>query len=198
MKNKRPTCSHCLRPKTVCLCDLVEVVNSTIELVIWQHPSEYAHPKGSAQLLHLCLPNSVLFTGETFSPAALGLVPEACCLLYPPVDIDLREPESSVGRPEQAVRQLLVLDGTWRKSRKLLYANPWVQKLPRLSVAGKSQYVIRKAENANQLSTFESVVLALQKLEFADAAAGQSYQALLGVFDAFVARLAHHGRRPEK
>ena len=30
--------------------------------------------------------------------------------------------------------RLIVLDGTWRKSRKMLYRNPLLQQLPRLSL----------------------------------------------------------------
>ncbi len=58
--------------------------------------------------------------------------------------------------------RLVVLDGTWRKSRKMLYLNPLLQALPRLPLVDLPalQYRIRKAQQAHQLSSFEASVAA--------------------------------------
>ena len=54
---------------------------------------------------------------------------------------------------------MVVLDGTWRKSRKMLHLSPWLQGLPRLSLEGAlpSAYLIRRAHKPGQLSTLEAV-----------------------------------------
>ena len=64
----------------------------------------------------------------------------------------------------QALR-LVVLDGTWRKSRKMLYRNPGLQQLPRLALQDlpPGRYAIRKAQAPDQLSSFEA---AARKLQF--------------------------------
>ena len=54
----RPHCSICLRPVTGCLCRWVTPVEHTVDVLILQHPQEVAQAKGSARLLHLCLPHS--------------------------------------------------------------------------------------------------------------------------------------------
>lgn len=173
---KRTVCDSCRRPLKTCLCALITAAATATEVVIWQHPSEVDHPKGSARLLHLCLPNSRIVVGEQGSAQWLGVDPLRCALLYP---------DSSAGTAAAptSIEQLLLLDGTWRKSRKMFYLNPWLAALPRLSLARHiSAYHIRKAENEYQLSTFEAAVLALQTLEpEADVAS------LERVFTAFVA-----------
>lgn len=78
---------------------------------------------------------------------------------------------------------LVVPDATWRKARKLLYLNPALQALPRvtLSGGGVSRYRVRKAPTAEALSTIEAVVQALNELE------GEGrFDALLRPFEALI------------
>ena len=42
-----------------------------LEVLILQHPLEATNPKGSARLLHLCLPGSRLYIGESWRADAL-------------------------------------------------------------------------------------------------------------------------------
>ena len=82
--------------------------------------------------------------------------------------------------------RLIVLDATWRKSRKMLYRNPPLHRLPRLSLKGlpSSSYRIRKAHSPEQLSTLEATCAALTQLE----GNTKKYQPLLAAFDGFVAQ----------
>jgi len=185
---------------------VVPVAHRT-EVVILQHPLEVLQAKGSARLLHLCLPGSRLVVGEVFSVAELselltGAWPMHASsgstrrasppvLLYPETPVPESpapaEPQSAVlaaaAQSDEPLR-LIVLDATWRKSRKMLHQNPLLQTLPRLVLQGQppSQYRIRKAHKPDQLSTLEATVAALVQLE-GDAA---RFEPLLGAFDAFV------------
>jgi DTW domain-containing protein YfiP len=80
----------------------------------------------------------------------------------------------------------VVLDATWRKSRKMLHQSPALQRLPRLALddAPAGRYTIRKAHAPGQLSTLEATCAALAQLE-GDAA---RWQPLLAAFDGFVAQ----------
>ena len=82
----------------------------------------------------------------------------------------------------------MVLDATWRKSRKMLYLNPALQRLPRLALQDvpPSAYRIRKAHAPHQLSTLEAAAHALAQLE----ANPVYYQPLLSAFDGFVQQQA--------
>ena len=187
---QRPLCAHCLRPVSACLCHWVTPTPSACEVLILQHPLEVAHAKNTARLLHLSLPGSRLVVGETFDATTLqALLPadRTHVLLYPPT--------RSEGHAEPAVLdpaaltapdrlRLVVLDATWRKSRKMLHLSPGLQRLPRLALdeVPAGRYAIRKAHAPGQLSTLEATCAALAQLERNT----ERWQPLLAAFDAFV------------
>ncbi len=164
---------------------------------------ETSNAKGSARLLHLSVAGSVLAQGEAFEAEHLtGLLHaggRTPVLLYPdtPGDASLGiAPPPPLG-PDQLADpyslRLVVLDGTWRKSRKMLYLNSVLQRLPRLPLTDlpPSHYLIRKAHLPNQLSTLEASCHALARLGGDPA----SLASLLGSFDRFVARFQATGGR---
>lgn len=194
--SKRLACATCLRPQSACICRWVTPVAHPVEVLILQHPLEVSNPKGSARLLHLSLPHSRLVTGEVFDlPALLAEAggPKQTILLYPdtPQDRAMGIPAPPVLAPALLLAplqlRLVVLDGTWRKSRKMLYRNPLLQQLPRLSLQDMpaSHYLIRKAHRPDQLSTLEATCAALAQL---NGGANQPFAPLLAAFDGFVAR----------
>jgi len=177
----RPVCPRCLRPRLTCICDLVLPLANRIELLILQHPLEEQQAKGTARLLHLCLARSTLRVGERFDPAELAPLLDGAVLLYP------QEPADPGPPLPAAPQRLIVLDGTWRKSRKMLALNPLLQGLPRLSWAAPppSRYAVRRAQRPQQLSTLEAAALALGQLE----GRPEAFAALQQVFDGLMARL---------
>jgi DTW domain-containing protein YfiP len=164
---------------------------ANVEVLILQHPLEVGNAKGSARLLHLSLPGSVMLTGEAFDPDELAAILYAGgrspVLLYPASDSG----PGDVSSPSNL--RLVVLDGTWRKSRKMLYLNPLLQGLPRLALQGMpaSHYRIRKAHAPDQLSTLEASVYALMRLDGGEA----RFAPLLAAFDGFVAQQAGYAQR---
>ena len=187
---RRIHCPQCLRPAAACICHCVHRVDHHTQVLLLQHPMEATHPKGTARLLHLCLPHSRMEVGEAW-PATewQALLHGAWCqdslvmpapvltlLLYPPSPPDpglplQTPPDWDMGElaklPQGAPLRLVVLDGTWRKSRKMLYLNPALQRLPRLPLhhLPESRYTIRKAHLPGQLSTLEATWAALRQLE---------------------------------
>jgi DTW domain-containing protein YfiP len=160
-------------------------------VLILQHPMETANAKNSARLLHLCLPGSRLVAGEVFDNLdALLAGPRRPVLLYPDTPGDraagIAPPPfdpAADGAPGNPVL-LVVLDATWRKSRKMLYLNPALQALPRLALRDvpASHYLIRKAHAPGQLSTLEATAYALAQLENDDS----RFVPLITAFDGFV------------
>ncbi len=157
---------------------------------------EVAQAKGTARLLHLCVSGSTLLTGEQFDATALETAlhgdGRTALLLYPATpdgpSLGLATPPTldvaTLAHPARL--RLVVIDGTWRKSRKMLYLNPALQRLPRLALhdVGASGYLIRKAHLPDQLSTFEASCHALAQLEGESALCAP----LLRAFDGFVAQ----------
>ena len=213
---KRAYCAQCLRPQSTCICQWVTPVAHAVEVLILQHPLEVAQAKGSARLLHLSLPQSRLLAGEVFDVEACIAQMDAVreggvdgqstggrrynILLYPDLETGQasRMPapplleSTRVHKPSQL--RLIVLDGTWRKSRKMLCLNPLLQPMPRLSLQGlpASHYLIRKAHRPGQLSTLEATCAALAQLE-GDA---DKFEPLLKAFDDFVAQQSSYQAGP--
>ena len=190
----RRHCDRCRRALAACICRWIAPLASRVHLLILQHPMETANAKGSARLLHLSAAGSVLAEGEAFDPAALHAMLHAGgrtpVLLYPDTP---DAPAASVTPPaDPGSLRLVVLDGTWRKSRKMLYQNPLLQALPRLPLTAMpaSHYLIRKAHLPDQLSTLEASCHALAQLDGA-----AEVQPMLAAFDAFVAHFQATGGR---
>jgi DTW domain-containing protein YfiP len=197
-RSQRPICLTCLRPLSACLCRWITPIFPEIEVVVLQHPLEVSNAKGSARLLHLSLAGSRMVTGEAFVEdelqgllhGAQGARQRQPVLLFPETleekSLGLAAPpalDHSLLADSQGIR-LIVLDGTWRKSRKMLYLNPLLQSLPRLALSdmAPSRYRIRKAHKPDQLSTLEACCHGLMQLE----SAPHKYAALLDAFNGFV------------
>ena len=200
--SSRTLCPLCIRPLRACVCGCACRVHSSVQLLVLQHPMEVGHAKNTARLLHLCLPGSQLAVGEVWDANALRALLHAPwpgqpadalvrpVLLYPATPPD---PQLPVVQPPalptdwleapQHLR-LVVIDGTWRKSRKMLYLNPLLQQLPRVALQDVPQgrYAIRKAHAEGQLSSFEAAALALAQLQHWRADAPE-WMALMHSFD---------------
>ncbi|WP_336297535.1 tRNA-uridine aminocarboxypropyltransferase [Gilvimarinus xylanilyticus] len=183
MKPKRNLCPHCLKPPARCLCDYIVPTPNKVFALILQHPNEGGHPKNTGELLHRSLRNSELQVGESFTPASLGACLDNAVLLYPG---ETEEQLEKLTPPEQP-STLIILDATWRKSRKMLHLNPQLARLPRVSLTDPrtSTYRIRSAEHQHQLSTLEASCYALQQLEQNP----DRYQPLLDAFAQYMDKL---------
>lgn len=170
----RAACPRCERPASTCLCvTLPTPLPHRTELLILQHPAEAGHAKNTAVLLALGLQRVQLLRGEVFDPAVAG---PGSALLYPG--------DVAAASPPAPVQRLVLLDGSWRQSRRLLTANPWLLSLPRMSLPPwPSRYAIRVAHRPGQLSTLEAGLHALAMLEGGPA----PFEPLWAVFHQFVA-----------
>ena len=188
--SRRSTCAACLRAQSACICAWVRPLALPAGLLILQHPLEVANAKNSARLLHLCVSGSRLAVGEAFEAATLDALLHADgrtpVLLYPETPGASAAAADSLPPPEQLL--IVVLDATWRKSRKMLHLNPALQRLPRLALVDMpaSGYRIRKAHAADQLSSLEAAAHALGQVS-ADMAA---VAPLFDAFDGFVQQQA--------
>ncbi|MCI0912707.1 tRNA-uridine aminocarboxypropyltransferase [Pseudomonas putida] len=178
----RPRCERCQRPLDHCLCPLIPSLDSRTRVVLLQHPSETSHALNTARLAALGLVNAELRVGEVFEDlgdllSAPGYRP---VLLFPGEQAQVLAADGDAeGRP----LMLIVPDGTWRKARKLLYLNPLLEALPRVTLAqvSPSRYRLRKAPEPGAVSTIEAVVQALNVLE-----QPACFDALLRPFEALI------------
>ncbi|KAK9269538.1 hypothetical protein L1049_001314 [Liquidambar formosana] len=88
------------------------------------------------------------------------------------------------------VKNLIVLDGTWAKARRMYYENPWLKLLPHLKLDPNTLSLyseVRQQPKAGYLSTIESIVLALK-------AVGNNPEGLDNLLDVFESMVADQRR----
>lgn len=179
----RPFCPLCQRPLPSCYCLHVPRLHNRWPVRILQHPQEAAHALGTARIAALGLSDCVLSTVNTPDAALLQL--EDCVVLYP------GEGSQPLSRLRSGpVTGLLFLDGTWRKSKRMLLESPALAALPRyhLESPEPTRYRIRREPRAHAISTLEAIV---QSLEFLEGAPGR-YAGLLTVMDMLVDEQIRH------
>lgn len=92
------------------------------------------------------------------------------------------------------VKNLIVLDGTWAKAKRIYSENPWLNILPhvKLEVNEMSLYSdVRHQPRAGYLSTIESIVFALK-------AVGENRECLDGLLDTFESMVGDQRRCKEE
>jgi len=163
----RDTCHTCRRPLSHCWCGLVPSIETRTRVVLLQHPRERDVPIGTARMASLCLPNSELHVGVDWEDApalhrALSDPARPAALLYPGDDAaDL------FTAPPPGPITLVVVDGTWTLTRKVVRTNPRLAALPRYAFnpPQPSDYRIRREPRAACVSTIEALAYALGALE---------------------------------
>ncbi len=190
-------CPRCLLLADYCLCELVGVASeSRPEVLIVRHHWEAFKSTGTARLAGLALSNASILDMAAENPEPVrerlrGL--EDAWLLYP----DGAEAPGNRDHERTPPRTLIVLDGTWRQTRKMLRRLPELARFPRFSVSpdasGAERDRLREPPRPGALSTLESIGEALARLD--SPAAGQR---LLELHQQFVARTRHaRGQRYE-
>ncbi|MCL1125150.1 tRNA-uridine aminocarboxypropyltransferase [Shewanella surugensis] len=163
----RQICLKCQYPMIACLCESINVINITNEVIVLQDPNEVKHAKNTVKLLSLVIPQVKIVVGETPDDFAslisfLTHTQKAIYVIYPAKESACMD---DIKPDKDAI--LLFLDGTWRKVFKMMSLNPWLNDFPalHLNLDAPSQYNIRKAPREDSLSTLEAVALSLQAID---------------------------------
>lgn len=179
-------CFVCRRPKVVCFCDRVVELETKTRVIVLQHPRERDVPVNTARLAALSLPAAELHVGldVTKMPSVLAALHDPtrpAALLYPgegAVDVEAHPPEGPI--------TLVVVDGTWFQTRKLVRESPELSRLPRYAFrpAAPSNYRIRAEPHEDCMSTIEAMAHVLGILE----GDPERFRAMLAPFSAMVER----------
>ncbi len=188
---KRDICTGCGRPQSVCLCAALRPHNlpEGLQLIVLQDKHEARHKLSTVPLLKCSFPASRVLVGEVFQPSEVlgNMSTDQVALVFP-------LPHKSPLSPAQYahVRCLIVLDGTWRKVKKMLLNNPWLSELPhiRLQPESASRYGIRTSPREDGVSTLEAVVMVLNQLD-----SHTHYDDVLGALDLLVQQQQAFGHK---
>ena len=184
----RAFCYQCRRARVACLCGRIEKQPNDIRIIVLQHPDEVNNSKGTGVIAELGLQKYQKWVSDDFAQhkELTGFIAENAektAILYPLQGADELTEESGMAETLN-IENLIVIDGTWRKAKKIWELQPLLGKLQclRLTNAQISNYRIRKVPGDGYLSTIESVVFALRALE----GRRQAYQPLLDLFTEMV------------
>lgn len=136
-------------------------------MLVVRHAREADKSTGTARIAGLALPNSALVDfGEDAEPvdAELKGFTDGAWLLFPA--------EEGAANPSGTPARLIVLDGTWRQTRRMLRKLPSLAGLPRLALPPKDEAPLRLrgSDAPENRSTLEAIADALAVLEGAHVA----------------------------
>ncbi|OBT16031.1 DTW domain-containing protein [Vibrio sp. UCD-FRSSP16_10] len=168
-------CKQCGRAKKACLCQWIQTIESSTEVVILQHPSEVNQAKGTAKIIELSVSPCHLFVGEDFSAHSqvnqwLAETDVINILMFPSQESLELTANTFKAKPNCKTR-LFLIDGTWKKAFKMYQLSHNLHSLVQVHLPTDIQgrYTIRKAPNDAALSTVEAAYHALTLLNACDA-----------------------------
>jgi DTW domain-containing protein YfiP len=167
-----------------CVCALVGAGHdSRPQILIVRHHWEAFKSTGTARLASLALSNLRIVDMAAENPGPVRQVLaelEDAWLLYP-------AGVAETPRPAKTPQTLLVLDGTWRQTRKMLRRLPELARFPRYSLGAEAgdqdRDRLRAPPRPGARSTSESIADALAELDSRECG-----QRLLDLHRAFVER----------
>jgi DTW domain-containing protein len=180
-------CPQCHKQLPLCICDSVVPIESTISLLILQHPQEQDRALGTARLTALHFKDAVVRVGLSWPSLSKALGrpvhdPSRWAVLYlgsaKVADLDTSSDIVAINRKGEIedhqrailkdIEGVVLLDGTWSQAKALWWRNAWMLKCQRviLGPARPSRYgQLRREPRRDGLSTIEAAAMMLASLE---------------------------------
>ncbi len=165
----REKCYNCFRPKSSCMCEYFEKIQTQTKFVILIHPKEFKKVKNNTgHFTHKSLPNSELFMGIDFSNHRRIneiIATHESFILFPSVNaINL-----TTTNPKKSEKPLAIflIDSTWACTKKMFTLSLNLNKLRHMSftTSRTSAYEIKVQPDEAYLSTIESTLVVLEALD---------------------------------
>ncbi len=168
-EQKRKKCDRCFAPLSRCLCQFTPSdLHSPVPVIILQHKDERDHYLNTAKILSLSCDNVFLFTGENFHwdeiIQSLNLAEIHWYLFFPHEKAITIEEFTKTTKGLST--GLIILDGTWKKAKKIFYTNSFLQQIPIVKLTNfyPSTYELRVCHKENHLSTLEAFAYFLEEV----------------------------------
>jgi len=164
----REKCYRCYRPKSSCMCEYFESIETQTKFVVLMHSKEFKKVKNNTgHFTHQSLPNSELFVGINFSNH--NRINEIInshdsYILFPSQDA-LNLSQTYPKRSEKPLA-IFLIDSTWACTKKMFQESSNLKTLKHMSftTTKTSQYQIKVQPDENYLSTIESTLVVLELL----------------------------------
>lgn len=170
-----------------CACTLLQPLEVHTPFLVFRHARESPKSTSSVRWAQLVLPGCEVVDYRSRAEAPALFMPRpGDWLLYPD--------ETAVVPAAGVVQRVVVLDGTWRQTRRMLRAIPGLPGLPRLAIPARpGGSRLRAAPRSGALSTLEAMAAAVRAVE-SDALG----EALLQIHDLLVERVLRARGRPDR
>lgn len=184
----REICPNCSYPVKTCVCEFISPATHRTPLIFLQHPNETNNAKNTLRLIELVSNNIQIQIGESeqdFAELKKEVLnnKEQFVLLFPS---EQATEITELNSQQTSDKTVIILDGTWKKAKKLLLLNPWLNDIQHVKLASdengnviQGNYKIRSTKLEGALSTIEATALCLEQLENADVS--PFYKALDGL-----------------
>ncbi|CAM2888410.1 tRNA-uridine aminocarboxypropyltransferase [Vibrio mytili] len=171
-------CQYCQVAQEYCLCALQPNVESDIACMLIVSENEVFKPSNTGRLIADTIQETYVYQWNRTEPSKemLDLLNNEA---YQPVIVF---PDEYVDKPERLLKDmspehlvstngiqkkwlLIFIDGSWREARKIFRRSEYLQSLPVLSIEPQSlsEYVMRRSDNEQHLSTAEVATLVFQQ-----------------------------------
>jgi len=193
-RQPRERCPDCRNAMRACYCEGIRHFESNPRFVILINRHEARRTIATARMAHLCLTNSLLFTGLDFTHheelnAVIADPRNHCVVLYPRWDaVDLSAmsaPERKALIPDDKELVVIVLDGTWAQAKRMRRFSENLADLPhvRFTPATPSAFGVRRQPKRDCYSTIEAIH---QTIDLMGAPPSRHHDGLLNVFHSMV------------
>lgn len=154
-------CQRCWIRLEFCICPHVPRVETRTQLLVVRHERESWKSTGTARVAALALPN-LSFVDFDDDPKGVNErlpVLEDAMLLFPS--------DAPAPWPTSPPKTLVVIDGTWRQTRRMYGKLPKLHGLPRLQLETPAAITLRLRDTTfdEGRSTLEALAEALHRLE---------------------------------
>jgi len=145
-------CIHCTLPQSFCICASAPILTNQNATILF-HPRELERRNSSGRLLKQLNLIEALTWHRLDTDLEQKL--DQHVLLFPDDDLAGAKTPSTLSRPDQSI---LILDGTWQETQKMLRQSSWLKALPRYSLRQQtSNYLLRRNQKTHGLSTLEAL-----------------------------------------
>ncbi|MFT3711309.1 MAG: tRNA-uridine aminocarboxypropyltransferase [Archangium sp.] len=161
-------CRKCFILEAHCICARVPTVQTRTEVIVVRHERESWKSTGTARIAALAMPNLKFVEYREDAQPALTELPSVTSGAH------LLFPGEGAGPLTQGVTRLIVLDGTWRQTRKMFGKLPMLHSVPKVALppAGEAKVMrLRESSFEEGRSTIEAIAEAIALIEGADVAA---------------------------
>jgi len=165
----REKCYECFRPKSSCMCEHFEHIQTHTKFVVLMHPKEFKKVKNNTgHFTHKSLTNSELFIGIDFSDhKRINEIIDShdSYILFPsPNAVNLTDEKPILSSKPLAI---FLIDSTWACTKKMFTQSTNLNALKHMSFTSDrtSAYEIKTQPEEAYLSTIESTLVVLELLK---------------------------------